>query len=81
MRSTCPGTGICTARNVADAQPDALLLSRFAGLRGDASPIGVAHIALAEAARRTNAERVSREFFFLFAGLGEGGTGCVAISR
>jgi TorA maturation chaperone TorD len=52
--------------------PDAQLLSRLAGLRGDASPIGMAHIALAEAARQTNAERASREFFALFAGLGEG---------
>jgi TorA maturation chaperone TorD len=52
--------------------PDAGLLSRLAGLRGDASPIGMAHIALAEAARRTDAERVEREFFALFAGLGEG---------
>jgi TorA maturation chaperone TorD len=52
--------------------PDAQLLSRLAGLRGDASPIGMAHIALAEAARRTNQEQVSREFFALFAGLGEG---------
>jgi TorA maturation chaperone TorD len=52
--------------------PDGQLLSRLAGLRGDASPIGMAHITLAEAARRTDAERVSREFFSLFAGLGEG---------
>jgi TorA maturation chaperone TorD len=52
--------------------PDAELLSRLAGLRGDASPIGIVHIALAEAARRTDQERASREFFALFAGLGEG---------
>ncbi|MGY3620135.1 TorD/DmsD family molecular chaperone [Bradyrhizobium sp. USDA 10063] len=52
--------------------PDAQLLSRLAGLRGDASPIGMAHIALAEAARRTDQARVAREFFALFAGLGEG---------
>ena len=52
--------------------PDGQLLSRLAGLRGDASPIGLAHIALAEAARRTDQERASREFFGLFAGLGEG---------
>jgi TorA maturation chaperone TorD len=51
--------------------PDESLLSRLAGLRGDASPIGMAHIALAKAAGRTNAERVSREFFALFAGLAE----------
>ncbi|MFH0297303.1 molecular chaperone TorD family protein [Bradyrhizobium sp. 31Argb] len=52
--------------------PDAELLSRLAALRGDASPIGIVHIALAEAARRTDQERASREFFALFAGLGEG---------
>jgi TorA maturation chaperone TorD len=52
--------------------PGGQLLSRLAGLRGDASPIGMAHIALAEAARRTDQERASREFFALFAGLREG---------
>ncbi|TAI64176.1 molecular chaperone TorD family protein [Bradyrhizobium sp. Leo170] len=52
--------------------PDAELLSRLTGLRGDASPIGIVHIALAEAARRTDQEGASREFFALFAGLGEG---------
>ena len=41
-------------------------------LRGDASPLGVAHAALAEAAGRTNAERVEREYFDLFIGLGRG---------
>jgi TorA maturation chaperone TorD len=51
--------------------PEAPFLSRLAGLRGDASPIGLAHIALAEAARRTTAEHVSREFFTLFGGLNE----------
>ena len=53
--------------------PEAPLLFRLAGLRGDASPIGVGHVALAEAARRTTAERVSHEFFTLFSGLNEGG--------
>ena len=51
--------------------PEAALLSRLAGLQGDGSPIGIAHIALAQAARRTTAERVSREFFTLFSGLNE----------
>ena len=36
--------------------PDAQLISRLALLDGDASPIGVAHTALAEAAARTNEE-------------------------
>jgi TorA maturation chaperone TorD len=52
--------------------PDAFLLSRLAELRGDGSPIGMAHIALGQAARRTDAEHVSCEFFLLFAGLQKG---------
>src|SRR5262247_3242054 len=52
--------------------PDAALLERLAGLRGDASPLGVAHVALAEAAQRGNAERIEREYFDLFIGLGRG---------
>jgi len=52
--------------------PDAALLKRLAGLRGDASPIGVAHVALAEAASRTTVEQVEREFFNLFIGIGRG---------
>jgi TorA maturation chaperone TorD len=52
--------------------PDQALLDRLATLRGDASPLGVAHAALAEAAGRTNATRVEREYFDLFIGLGRG---------
>ncbi len=52
--------------------PDQALLDRLAGLRGDASPLGLAHAALAEAASQTNAERVEREYFDLFIGLGRG---------
>ena len=52
--------------------PDQALLDRLATLRGDASPLGVAHAALAEAASRTTAERVEREYFDLFIGLGRG---------
>jgi TorA maturation chaperone TorD len=52
--------------------PDRSLLHRLAGLRGDASPLGAAHAALAEAAARTSAERVEREYFDLFVGLGRG---------
>jgi TorA maturation chaperone TorD len=52
--------------------PDAALLARLAGLRGDASPLGLAHAALAEAASRANATRVEREYFDLFIGLGRG---------
>jgi TorA maturation chaperone TorD len=52
--------------------PDASLLKRISGLRGDPTPLGIAHAALAEAASRTDAERVSREYFDLFIGLGRG---------
>jgi TorA maturation chaperone TorD len=52
--------------------PDAALLERLASLRGDATPLGLAHAALAEAASRTTAERVEREYFDLFIGLGRG---------
>jgi TorA maturation chaperone TorD len=52
--------------------PDAALLKRLAELRGEATPIGVAHAALAEAASRTTAEQVEREFFNLFIGIGRG---------
>src|SRR4029450_3689749 len=52
--------------------PDAALLARLGTLRGDTSPLGLAHVALAEAAQRCNAERVEREYFDLFIGLGRG---------
>jgi TorA maturation chaperone TorD len=52
--------------------PTSDLLRRLATLRADASPLGLAHAALAEAAAATNAERVEREFFQLFIGIGRG---------
>src|SRR3954470_11794782 len=52
--------------------PDQQLFDRVATLRGDASPLGVAHAALSDAASRTNADLVEREFFNLFIGLGRG---------
>jgi TorA maturation chaperone TorD/DNA-binding transcriptional regulator YdaS (Cro superfamily) len=52
--------------------PDADLLQRLGTLRGDASPLGVAHAALAEAASRATSAQVEREFFNLFIGLGRG---------
>ena len=50
--------------------PNADLMSRLSSLRGDATPLGVAHVDLAEAASRFDVERVEREFFNLFIGLG-----------
>jgi TorA maturation chaperone TorD len=52
--------------------PDAALLARIATLRGDASPLGLAHAALAEAASSISVEQVEREYFDLFIGLGRG---------
>jgi len=52
--------------------PDARMLSRLAELRGDQSPLGLAHTALANAAARTDAEITAREHFNLFVGLGRG---------
>jgi TorA maturation chaperone TorD/DNA-binding transcriptional regulator YdaS (Cro superfamily) len=52
--------------------PDVALLDRLATLRGDATPLGLAHAALAEAASRASPKRVEREFFNLFIGLGRG---------
>jgi TorA maturation chaperone TorD len=52
--------------------PDAEMLSRLAGLRGDESPLGLAHAALGKAAARTDAQTAAREYFALFIGLGRG---------
>ena len=51
--------------------PSADLLARLTTLRGDASPLGLAHVALAAAAA-ADVERVEREFFNLFIGIGRG---------
>lgn len=52
--------------------PDAALLGRLAELRGDATPLGVAHVALAQAASEASVGAVEREYFDLFIGLGRG---------
>ena len=51
--------------------PDAQMIAGLTRLRGDASPLGIAHAALAKAARHTGAAAAGREFFTLFAGLGQ----------
>lgn len=51
--------------------PDTLLIQRLALLRGDASPLGLAHAALGEAAARADETSVAREYFDLFSGLGQ----------
>src|SRR5579862_3558342 len=52
--------------------PGAELLARISTVRGDPSPLGVAHVALAEAAAAASVERIEREFFDLFIGIGRG---------
>ena len=52
--------------------PDAALLSKLSQVRAGASPLGLAHAALAEAAEKGTAEKIEREFFDLFIGLGRG---------
>jgi TorA maturation chaperone TorD len=52
--------------------PEAQLLARLARLKGDPSPLGMAHAALGEAAARLDVETVGREFFDLFVGVGRG---------
>jgi hypothetical protein len=51
---------------------DSVLLSRLADLRDDASPIGLAHRTVREAALGVNEETVAGEYFALFAGLRQG---------
>jgi TorA maturation chaperone TorD len=52
--------------------PDDELLARVAKLGGEPTPLGLAHAALGECAASTDAERVGREYFDLFVGLGRG---------
>jgi TorA maturation chaperone TorD len=52
--------------------PDADLLGRLAQLRGDATPLGVAHSALGQAAADITVEKIEGEYFNLFIGLGRG---------
>lgn len=46
------------------------VLHRVGQLRGDVSPLGLAHLRLAEMARAASIEAVNREFFDLFIGVG-----------
>src|SRR5215212_10000412 len=48
------------------------LLQRLSELKGDATPLGLAHIALAELASDIDPDELSREFFDLFIGVGRG---------
>src|SRR4051794_29806250 len=48
------------------------VLDRICELKGDPSPLGLAHIALAEAAAAADPDELQREFFDLFVGVGRG---------
>lgn len=52
--------------------PQAPMIESLARLRGDATPLGVAHGALGSAAARASAADVEREYFELFDGVGRG---------
>ena len=52
--------------------PTADTLARVAQLKGDATDLGLAHIALADAAAETGAQAINSEFFNLFIGVGRG---------
>lgn len=54
------------------APPSRRLLDQLAALTGDATPLGRAHAALADAAANAVPAKVEREYFDLFVGLGRG---------
>ena len=58
--------------NLLLSAPSAALLEQIAQLNADATPLGRAHAALAEAASIAVATEVEREYFDLFVGLGRG---------
>jgi TorA maturation chaperone TorD len=58
--------------NLLTRSPDAQMLMRLSDLRGDESPLGLAHTALGAAAARTTAASAAREHFALFVGIGRG---------
>jgi TorA maturation chaperone TorD len=52
--------------------PDAQMIEQLARLSGDTTQLGAAHAALSAAAASVNPERIEREYFDLFVGLGHG---------
>ena len=58
--------------NLLSRAPSRGFLDRLAGLKGDASPLGLAHIGLAEAAAAADPDALQREYFDLFIGVGRG---------
>lgn len=54
------------------AAPNQRLLDGLAGLQGSATPLGLAHVRLAEAARVATASSVATEYMQIFIGVGRG---------
>lgn len=52
--------------------PTADVLERLSGLQGDATPLGLAHIALGQLACEVDPDSLQREYFDLFIGVGRG---------
>lgn len=52
--------------------PTAALLTGLAGLKGDATPLGMAHLQLGIAAAGATSQETDNEFFRLFIGIGRG---------
>jgi TorA maturation chaperone TorD len=52
--------------------PSQELLSDIAKLKGDATPLGLLHLSLADAADETDVHTESREYFRMFVGVGRG---------
>ncbi len=52
--------------------PTREVIEALKGLQGDASPFGMAHIALAQAAETADPDALQREYFDLFIGVGRG---------
>jgi TorA maturation chaperone TorD/DNA-binding transcriptional regulator YdaS (Cro superfamily) len=52
--------------------PTADVLAKVAAFQGDPSPLGIAHIELAQAAERADPNALQREYFDLFIGVGRG---------
>ncbi|MEO8131274.1 MAG: molecular chaperone TorD family protein, partial [Bryobacteraceae bacterium] len=52
--------------------PESALLRCLSEIRGDTTPLGIAHSALARAAEEADPANLAREFFDLFIGVGRG---------
>jgi TorA maturation chaperone TorD len=51
--------------------PDARMIEQLASLKGDETPLGIAHASLGKAAGRVTEQGAARQYFDLFVGLGQ----------